>query len=200
MMHLFSIKYPLQLKFKITALANDFTVKDNSGKTIFYVREKLLKIRDHVKVYSNTSKEVQLYDLVSNKLIDFQQTFTITNSKQQVIGKVRKKTFQSFVKVTYNIQNPNGELEYTIREKSALVRFFDSIFGELPIIGFFSGYVFHPQYFVKDANQRTVMKLEKKPSFWGRKFTIEKLTSNPINEEQIILSLMLLILQQRSRG
>lgn len=200
MMHLFSIKYPLQLKFKITTLANDFTVKDNSGKTIFYVREKLLKIRDHVKVYSNTSKEVQLYDLVSNKLIDFQQTFTITNSKQQVIGKVRKKTFQSFVKVTYNIQNPNGELEYTIREKSALVRFFDSIFGELPIIGFFSGYVFHPQYFVKDANQRTVMKLEKKPSFWGRKFTIEKLTSNPINEEQIILSLMLLILQQRSRG
>ena len=199
-MHLFSIKYPLQLKFKITTLANDFTVKDNSGKTIFYVREKLLKIRDHVKVYSNTSKEVQLYDLVSNKLIDFQQTFTITNSKQQVIGKVRKKTFQSFVKVTYNIQNPNGELEYTIREKSALVRFFDSIFGELPIIGFFSGYVFHPQYFVKDANQRTVMKLEKKPSFWGRKFTIEKLTSNPINEEQIILSLMLLILQQRSRG
>lgn len=102
--------------------------------------------------------------------------------------------------MTYNIQNPNGELEYTIREKSALVRFFDSIFGELPIIGFFSGYVFHPQYFVKDANQRTVMKLEKKPSFWGRKFTIEKLTSNPINEEQIILSLMLLILQQRSRG
>lgn len=200
MTHLFSIKYPLQLKFKITTLANDFTVKDNSGKTIFYVREKLLKIRDHVKVYSNTSKEVQLYDLVSNKLIDFQQTFTITNSKQQVIGKVRKKTFQSFVKVTYNIQNPNGELEYTIREKSALVRFFDSIFGELPIIGFFSGYVFHPQYFVKDANQRTVMKLEKKPSFWGRKFTIEKLTSNPINEEQIILSLMLLILQQRSRG
>lgn len=200
MMHLFSIKYPLQLKFKITTLANDFTVKDNSGKTIFYVREKLLKIRDHVKVYSNTSKEVQLYDLVSNKLIDFQQTFTITNSKQQVIGKVRKKTFQSFVKVTYNIQNPNGELEYTIREKSALVRFFDSIFGELPIIGFFSGYVFNPQYFVKDANQRTVMKLEKKPSFWGRKFTIEKLTSNPINEEQIILSLMLLILQQRSRG
>lgn len=97
MMHLFSIKYPLQLKFKITTLANDFTVKDNSGKTIFYVREKLLKIRDHVKVYSNTSKEVQLYDLVSNKLIDFQQTFTITNSKQQVIGKVRKKTFQSFV-------------------------------------------------------------------------------------------------------
>lgn len=200
MMHLSSIKYPLQLKFKITTLANDFTVKDNSGKTIFYVSEKLLKIRDHVKVYSNTSKEVQLYDLVSNKLIDFQQTFTITNSKQKVIGKVRKKTFQSFVKVTYNIQNPNGELEYTIREKSALVRFFDSIFGELPIIGFFSGYVFHPQYFVKDANQRTVMKLEKKPSFWGRKFTIEKLTSNPINEEQIILSLMLLILQQRGRG
>lgn len=199
-MYLSSIKYPLHLKFEITTLANDFTVKDNSGKTIFYVREKLLKIRDHVKVYSNTSKEVQLYDLVSNKLIDFQQTFTITNSKQQVIGKVRKKTFQSFVKVTYNIQNPNGELEYTIREKSALVRFFDSIFGELPIIGFFSGYVFHPQYFVKDANQRTVMKLEKKPSFWGRKFTIEKLTSNPINEEQIILSLMLLILQQRGRG
>src|SRR5690606_36496817 len=112
MTHLFSIKYPLQLKFKITTLANDFTVKDNSGKTIFYVREILLKIRVLVKVYSYISKKVQLYDLAYNKLIYFQHTFTITNSKQQVIGKVRKKTFQSFVKVTYNIQYPNGDLEY----------------------------------------------------------------------------------------
>lgn len=195
-----SLQYPLNFLFKIATLSNDFVVSDASGKTIFYVREKIFKLRDHIKVYRDESKSEVIYDLVSNKIIDFQQTFTITNSSNQIVGKVRKKTFQSFLKATYHLQNSQGDVQFTIHERSAVVRFFDNIFGEIPIIGFFSGYVFHPKYVVKDLQGKELYELKKQPSFFGRKFTVDKLTSDPVNEEQIVLSLMLMILQQRDRG
>lgn len=34
-------QYPLNFLFKITTVSNDFTATDASGKTIFFVREKL---------------------------------------------------------------------------------------------------------------------------------------------------------------
>lgn len=195
-----TFQYPLNLLFKITTFSNDFTAKDASGNTIFYVREKMFKLRDHINVFRDESKKEVLYDLVSNKIIDFQQTYTITNAQKQIIGKVRKKTFRSVFKATYYLQDADGKHVYTIRERSATVRFFDSIFGELPLIGMLSGYVFNPKYVVVDLNGKELMEMSKKPSFWGRKFDVHKLTNQPFNEEQVVLSLSLMIIQQRDRG
>src|SRR5690554_6614096 len=88
-------QYPLNFLFKITTVSNDFTATDASGKTIFFVREKLFKLRDHINIFRDESYKELLYDLVSNKIIDFQQTFTITNAQKQIVGKVRKKTVRS---------------------------------------------------------------------------------------------------------
>ena len=38
-------QYPLNFLFKITTVSNDFTATDAAGKTIFFVREKLFKLR-----------------------------------------------------------------------------------------------------------------------------------------------------------
>jgi len=192
--------YPLNFTFKIATISNDFSANDASGKTLFYVREKMFKFRDHIKVYTNSSKNQLLYDIVSNKIIDFQQTFTITNNQQQILGKVRKKTLSSFIKATYQLQDAQGNHLYTIKERSAMVRFMDGIFGEIPVIGVLSGYVFNPKYVVTDLNGNELMEMVKKPSFFGRKFEVHKLTNKSFNEEQIVLSLALMILQQRDRG
>lgn len=192
--------FPLNFTFKIATISNDFIANDATGNTIFYVREKMFKFRDHIKVYSNSSKNQILYDIVSNKIIDFQQTFTITNQHQQVIGKVRKKTLNSFIKATYHLQDQQGNHLYTIKERSAMVRFMDGIFGEIPVVGALSGYVFNPKYVVTDQNGNELIEMVKKPSFFGRKFEVHKLTNKSFNEEQIVLSLALMVLQQRDRG
>src|SRR5690554_952635 len=108
-----NFQYPLDFLFKVTTISNDFTATDASGKVIFFVREEFLKLRDHVKVYAGESKEALLYEMRSNKIIDFQQTFTITNSQNKVIGKVRKKTLKSFIKATYYIQDAERSEEHT---------------------------------------------------------------------------------------
>src|SRR5690606_10932036 len=100
-----------------------------------------------------------LYDIVSNKIIDFQQTFTITNHQQQIVGKVRKKTFSSFIKATYHLQDAQGNQVYTLKERSAMVRLMDGIFGEIPVVGVLSGYVFNPKYVVTDLNGTELMEM-----------------------------------------
>lgn len=81
-----------------------------------------------------------------------------------------------------------------------MVRFMDAVLGEIPLIGMMSGYVFNPKYVVTDLQGKELMELIKKPSFWGRKFEVQKLSNTSFNEEQVVLSLMLMVIQQRDRG
>jgi len=197
-----NFQYPLDFLFKVTTISNDFTATDASGKVIFFVREEFLKLRDHVKVYAGESKEALLYEMRSNKIIDFQQTFTITNSQNKVIGKVRKKTLKSFIKATYYIQDAEGKTIYTINERSFLSRFLNTIYEELmPVVGEFSGgYVFNPKYVVKDNDNKELVEMIKERSLLGRKFTVKKFSADTFNEEQVLLSLILMIIQQRRRS
>lgn len=192
--------YPLDFRFKIGTLSNDFEAKDALGNTLFYVREKILTWRDQMKVYSDSSKSELLYEMKSNRLIDFQQTFTITDTMNNVIGKVRRKSIRSLWKSTFKLINAEDEHDYTIQEKNAFVKMWDGIFGEIPIIGILSGYVFNPSYILSNNAGEALLLLKKEPSFFGRKFKVEKLTTSEIDEERLVMSLTLMVLVERDRG
>lgn len=195
-----TLQYPLHFKFRISTLSNDFIAKDSSGKTIFYIREKILAWRDQMKVYSDESKSQLLYEIRSNKLIDFQQTFTITRATGEIIGKVRRKSIRSLWKSTFRLMDINDNHDHTIQEKNAFVKFWDGIFGEIPLIGMLSGYVFNPVYILSSNQGEALFELKKEPSFFGRRFTVHKLTQADVNDERMVLSLALMILSERSRG
>jgi uncharacterized protein YxjI len=192
--------YPLHFKFKISTLSNDFEAKDALGNTLFYVREKILTWRDQMKVYSDSSKNELLYEIKSNRLIDFQQTFTITNTYGNIVGSVRRKSIRSLWKSTFKLMDENENHDHTIQEKNVFVKMWDGIFGEIPIIGILSGYVFNPSYILSTTAGDPLFEITKEPSFFGRKFKVEKLTSREFNEERFILSLALMVLVERSRG
>lgn len=84
-----NFQYPLHFRFHVSSFANDFTATDDVGETIFYVRAKIFSWRDHIIVYRDKSRTEILYELKSNKLIDFQQTFTIIDRNGKILGKVR---------------------------------------------------------------------------------------------------------------
>jgi uncharacterized protein YxjI len=192
--------YPLHFKFKISTLSNDFEAKDALGNTLFYVREKILTWRDQMKVYSDSSKNELLYEIKSNRLIDFQQTFTITNTYGNIVGSLRRKSIRSLWKSTFKLMDENENHDHTIQEKNVFVKMWDGIFGEIPIIGILSGYVFNPSYILSTTAGDPLFEITKEPSFFGRKFKVEKLTSREFNEERFILSLALMVLVERSRG
>lgn len=195
-----TFNYPLHFQFRIGTFANDFVARDASGQTICYVREKIFAWRDQIKIYDDESKSNLLYELVSNKLIDFQQTFTITDYTARVVGKVRRKTLHSLWRSTFRLMDREDNHDHTIQEKNPWTKFMDGVFGEIPLIGVLSGYVFNPAYLLSNEEGKVLFELRKEPSFFGRKFTVDKLTDDTVDEERFVLSLMLMVLIERSNG
>ncbi len=195
-----SLNYPLHFKFRVTTFSNDFVATDALGQQLFYVREKIFTWRDKIKVYTDSSKRELLYELVSNKLIDFQQTFSMTDVHGRLIGKVRRKTIKSLWRSTFNLMDRNDVHDYTVTEKNPWTKMWDGLFGEIPIIGALSGYVFNPSYMLRSNNGEELYEIKKEPSFFGRKFSVYKLSESPVDEERMVLSLMLQVLIERGNG
>lgn len=196
-----SLAFPLQLTFKITTFSNDFLAFDANGNTVAYVRQKMLKIFEEVQVYSDDSRSELNYTIRANKWLDFSATYTFTNKTGMEIGRIVRKGWASLWKSHYEIMDERQQQDLVVREENPWAKVFDSILGEIPGLGMLTGYMFHPSYIVTRPDGTQVVRLKKEPSFFGRKFTIDKLaTFESGEEERILLGLMMLILLERQRG
>lgn len=195
------LKFPLQLTFQISTFSNDFLAQDAQGTTVAYVRQKMLKLIEEVQVYNNESRSELKYTIRANKWLDFSASYNFTNKSGFETGRIVRKGWASIWKAHYEIYDEKQNQDVFIREENPWAKVFDSMLGEIPLLGILSGYLFHPSYIVARPNGTAVVRLIKVPSFWGRKFSIEKLAEFEAGEEErILLGLMMMILLERRRG
>ena len=196
-----SMQFPLQLTFKVTTLSNDFVATDANGNTVAYVRQKMLRLLEEVQVFSNENRSELNYTIRANRWLDFNSTYTFTNRMGYEVGRIVRKGWASLWKAHYEIFDEKQQSDLIIREENPWAKVFDNMLGEIPLLGVLSGYLFHPAYIVTRSNGTEVVRLTKQPSFWGRKFTVDKLSSFEAGEEErIVLGLMMMILLERQRG
>ena len=198
-MNLNNLKFPLDIKFHIATFSNDFSVTDANNQSVFYVREKILSWRDVIKIYRDSSKKEELFQLRSNRVIDFQQTFTITDANGNIVGKAKRKTLKSFWTATFHIYDTNDNHIFTIKERSGFTRMMDGMVGEIPVVGFFSGYLFNPKYALSNLQGTELMEVSKEPSFFGRKFKLNQYQQTE-DDALFVLSFMLMLITDRNRG
>ncbi|GAA4235949.1 hypothetical protein GCM10022291_19120 [Postechiella marina] len=195
------INYPVDFKFNIGTLSNDFTATDSLGETIAYVKQKMFKFKEDILIYNNASKQHLDYRINADRWIDFSAAYSIKDKNDKEIGKVARKGWRSIWKTEYELIDQHQKLQYHIREDNAWVKVLDSLLGEIPVLGFFTGYFFNPSYSVLDLNNKAIVKLTKEASFFGRKFKISKLNDIDLDDqERIILGLMMMILLERRKG
>lgn len=196
-----SLQFPLHLTFRIGTLSNDFIVQDAAMQTVAYVRQKMLRLVEEVQVFSNENRSELKYTIRANKWLDFSATYTFTDRMGYETGRIVRKGWASIWKAHYEILDENKQTDLLIREENPWAKVFDSMLGELPLLGLLSGYMFHPSYIVTRPDGKPVVRLKKESSFFGRKFTITKLNDFEAGEEERILpGLIMMILLERSRG
>ena len=197
------MKYPLSLKFKIIALRSKFFVTDGDNQPVLYVEQKLFKLKEHVEVFTNSTKEKKLCDIKATKVIDWSSSYTFTDEQGNSLGGIRRKGLKSLWRARYEIYSGNGDeaAEFNVSEESVLVRIVDGLLGQLPILGDLSGYIANPSYIVNDSSGNPVMRLRKKPAFLEGKFSIESLCELPASQQvQILVGLFMMVLLERNRG
>jgi uncharacterized protein YxjI len=196
-----NLHYPIKFSFNITTLSNDFTAQNSSGQTIAYVKQKMFKLKEAITVYNDENKTQVLFSISANQWLDFSAAYSMFDANNKEVGKIARKGWRSIWKAEYNIVDQNNQPQYKVQEANAWVRVADSLIGEVPILGFFSGYMFHPSYNVTNMSGQIVMKLTKMPSFFGKEFELVKLADiEEGDKERVLLGLMMMILLERRRG
>lgn len=196
-----NLNFPIKFVFQISTLANDFTAKDATGKTVAYVKQKLFKLKEDISIYENESKAKVNFKIKADKWIDFSAAYSFTDAEGAELGKIARKGWTSIWKAHYELIDQHQKLQYHIREENAWVKVLDSVLGQIPILSMFTGYLFNPSYIVTSLNGEKIARLKKEASFFGRKFEVSKLRDIDTDDEQrIVLGLMMMILLERRRG
>ncbi len=196
------LNYPLDFKFKISTLSSDFNITDRNGAYVAYVRQKMFKLKEDVVVFSDESRNTELFRIKADRWIDFNAAYSMTDvQNNQNFGKLARKGMRSLWKSHYDVLDAGNSTKFYISEDNAWVKVFDSFVGELPIIGMFTGYFLNPSYSVKDASGKVYFKLKKMPSFIGRRFQLDRLIDiDDQDESLVVLSLLMMVLLERARG
>ncbi|MGB0775281.1 MAG: hypothetical protein ACPGUY_05510 [Akkermansiaceae bacterium] len=196
------MNYPLQFRFKVVALAPQIFVEDAQGNTICYVKQKLFKFKENIQIFSDKTKSRQIASIQANKVIDWSARYFFTDSEGNDIGSLGRQGMKSLWRARYDVFNPGDDTtDFKLQEENPWSKIMDSFLGEIPIVGFLTGYLFHPTYVATRADGTPVMRVRKQPAFWEGKFTIEKLADLTVQEEtNLIYSFLMLLLLERARG
>jgi hypothetical protein len=194
------MQYPLQLSFKLLAMAPQIYVRDAGGQVRMYVKQKMLKLKEQVTVFADESQRQPLFHIAANKVIDWSAQYNFTTPDGRQIGAVRRKGMRSIVRAHYEIVR-DGQVVFSLREENPWAKLGDALFSQIPLIGMMAGYVFHPKYAVTRPEGTIVMRASKQSALWEGKYSVDRLAEMSEDEETMAaLSLLMMLLLERRRG
>ena len=194
------MQYPLMLSFKIMALAPQISVHDAAGALRFYVKQKMFKLTEAVSVFADEQQTQLLYKMQADRVIDWSARYRFTDAAGTEFGSVKRQGMKSLWRARYDIME-GEQVVATIQEENPWVKVIDQLLGQIPIVGMFTGYLFHPAYLVRRQDQTVIMRVVKEPAFLQGKFRIEKqLEVQEQDEARVILSVFMMLLLERLRG
>ena len=112
------LQYPLQFHFHISTLHSDFSITESNGNLLFYVRQKMFRLKEKVEVFSDRERTRKLFTINANKWLDFNTTYEFTNSQDNIQGRLSRKGWKSLWRSHYEVFNSLGEQEFLITEKN----------------------------------------------------------------------------------
>jgi hypothetical protein len=194
--------FPLQINFKVLAIAQQLSLVDASGNLIFYVKQKAFKLKEAVTVFADEQQTRPWFTINADRVLDFNANYSFTDYTGKHFGSMRRLGKKSLWKANYEIfDGARPHPVAIIKEENPWAKVFDALLTEIPLVGIFTGYLFHPSYLVSRPDGMPFMRLKKQSSFIGRRFTIDKLAHLDQSEElRILLALMMMVLLERRRG
>lgn len=199
------LQYPIQLRFKLIALAPRIFVNDANGQSIFYVQQKALAFKEHIKIFTDESRTNQVYEIRADRIIDFSARYRFKDMQGNELGSIKHRGMRSIWKSYYDIYNQEGDTtpSYHLTEDNPWVKVIDAVAGQIPILSLLTGYFANPTYTMfHTATDTPVLKLKKQPAFFESTFTIEKVDERltGVHELRLLLGILMAVQLERSRG
>ena len=195
------MNYPLDLSFKLLAIASQIYIRDANGQLIGYVKQKLFKLKEDINIFADESQTQHLYNIKADRVIDFSAKYNFTDAAGNQLGSIKRQGMRSIWRANYDIFDTASNPSMKINEENGWVKVVDALVGEIPVAGMFTGYFFNPSYLISRTDGTPVARLQKQPAFFEGKFQLSLLTQiSEMDEVQVLLSALSMTLLERSRG
>jgi uncharacterized protein YxjI len=116
------------LKRQVFALAGKFRVYEPGGKLVLFSEQKMFKIREDIRVYSDESKTQEVLMIKARQIIDFSAAYDVVDSATgQKVGALRRKGLASILRDEWEVLDVGDNVVGKLFEDSmglALVRRF----------------------------------------------------------------------------
>lgn len=195
------MNYPLTFSFKKLALTNQIYVREANGNLLGYVKQKMFKIKEDINIFADEAQTQLRFNIKADRIIDFSAKYNFTDASGRALGAIKRQGMRSIWRANYEILNAGGGQILKIHEENGWVKVIDSLLGELPLVGMFTGYMFNPTYLVERLDGTAIARLKKQPAFLEGKFELEALAQMTQEEETLaILGSLTMTLLERDRG
>lgn len=192
--------FPLELRFKLLAIASQIEVRDAGSRLVYHVKQKAFKLKEDVTVFADAQQTNPLYRIAADRVIDFSAQYNIARADGRALGVLRRRGMRSLWRARYEIVRADG-FQFEMHEESPWVRVMDGLFSQLPLVGILTGYFFHPAYVVTRADGVAVARTVKRPAFLEGRYSIERLGGlDDDSEELVVMATFMILLLERSRG
>src|SRR5258706_6886161 len=75
-----AVQYPLDIRFKLVALAPRMFVTDASGNNVSFVSQKVIALKEDIQVFTDESRKQELYHINADRIVDFSPQSRVTDS------------------------------------------------------------------------------------------------------------------------
>ena len=114
------MNFPLDLRFKILAIAAQIYVRDSAGHIIAYVKQKAFKLKEDVTVFGDEAQTRPLYRIRADRVIDIAAQYQIEDTSGAELGTVKRRGMRSLWRAHYEVRR-GGQPVMTFEEEYAWV-------------------------------------------------------------------------------
>ena len=193
--------YPLDLSFKIIAIAPQISVRAAGGALVLYVKQKAFKLKEDVTIYADEAQSKPVYRIAADRIIDWNARYEITTAAGEKLGAVKRQGMKSLWKSQYDVTDARGANVFTVREANPWTKVFDHLLGEVPVLGMLTGYLFHPAYVVARPNGTPMFRVTKRAALFEGKYQVTVEGKYTESEESLAVpAIVMMLLLERLRG
>jgi uncharacterized protein YxjI len=99
-----------KIRKKVFAIANQYWIEDGRGAVLGYTKQKLMRFREDIRIYSNESMSYELFRIHQEQCIDAWGTFAVIDTATNIcVGKIRRRLMSDLSKDEYFLLDPAGQ-------------------------------------------------------------------------------------------
>jgi len=107
------------LRRQVLALTGVFRLYDANGQAIAYSRQKMFKLREDIRVYTDENQSQELLHIQARQILDFSAAYDVYDSLEgRLAGTLRRRGFHSIVRDQWEVLGPGEQPLGTLIEDS----------------------------------------------------------------------------------